>query len=167
MSEEDRIHFWIWTFTAIASVESDCGVNALNPRDTNGQSVCDFQLPNQEILDVKKGSRDPSWRGPGCDIYNDGREPAAEWIKYKKSNSKFEMSNDATCAACAVEILGKNLCGFHSVRGKGVKCTDPPLEKLFGRHMFWNEAKAHREKGAKKIPRKITQLIQKYPGCKR
>lgn len=58
LSQQDRIHFWIWTFAAIAWDESTCLPNARNPRATNGVAVGLMQL------DEQRSAR--SWRGPNC-----------------------------------------------------------------------------------------------------
>ena len=152
MNLDMRFHFYMWVFTSIAYIESDCGVHAKNLKDVNGQSICDYQLPNNEE------GRSPKWRGPGCDIRNDGRAKEYEFSKGKLvKTTKYEMANQDTCSACAVEILGKTLCGFHS-DGKGKRCTGFSTESLFGSHMFWNEMKTE--------DRHIMKLIKAFPGCK-
>lgn len=58
LTKQDRIHFWIWTFAAIAWDESTCLPNARNSNATNGVAVGLMQL------DEQKSGR--SWRGPNC-----------------------------------------------------------------------------------------------------
>lgn len=163
MTPTERMHFWVWTFMLIASKESNCDDPEfrLLPNDVNGPSACAYQMPERE-----NGSR-PAWRGPGCDIDNDGRSPVnvsgrpllrrnGRWVYGPRQTIRAEMGNPDTCAACAIEVLGKNLCGFHS--GQGGRCTDPPLQGVSGSHMFWNEMK--------RSNRQIVSILRNYRGCR-
>jgi hypothetical protein len=58
LNYDEKRHFWVWTFAAIAWDESTCKPSARNPRGTNGVAIGLLQL------DEARGDR--SWRGPNC-----------------------------------------------------------------------------------------------------
>lgn len=58
LSQQDRVHFWVWTFAAIAWDESTCKSNARNANATNGVAVGLMQLDEQRSARY--------WRGPNC-----------------------------------------------------------------------------------------------------
>ncbi len=146
MNPTERMHFWVWTFMLISYKESQCNDSRwrLNANDVNGPSVCAYQMPEFE------NGRRPAWRGPGCDVDNDGRVGAV--IR----GTRYETGNIESCTSCAVEAMGKGLCGFHSPPG-GV-CNDPPIRGVFGSQMFWQEMK--RPGGA------IVSTLRNYRGCR-
>jgi len=62
MNAEQRTHFWVWTFAAIAWDEATCRGNARNGNATNGVAVGLLQLDERRA--------DRNWRGPNCRVPN-------------------------------------------------------------------------------------------------
>lgn len=58
MSEDERTHFWVWTFAAIAWDESTCIDTARNEAGTNEPAVGLFQL--------NESQEGRNWRGSNC-----------------------------------------------------------------------------------------------------
>lgn len=60
LNREQRTHFWVWSFAAIAWDESRCRANARNARATNGVAV--------GLLQMEENRSARSWRGPNCRV---------------------------------------------------------------------------------------------------
>lgn len=60
LNEDERRHFWVWTFASIAWDESRCVPNRRNLQGSNGVAVGLLQM------DEARGSR--SWRGSNCRV---------------------------------------------------------------------------------------------------
>lgn len=58
MSKEERLHFWAWTFAAIAWDETRCVPNRRNVNATDGVAIGLLQL-NEDLQSRR-------WRGPNC-----------------------------------------------------------------------------------------------------
>lgn len=61
-TDEQKRHFWAWTFAAIAWTESTCKPGAKNRRGSNGVAAGLLQM------DEKKSMR--NWRGKNCSVAN-------------------------------------------------------------------------------------------------
>lgn len=92
LSQQDRIHFWVWTFTAIAWDESTCMPNARNANATNGVAVGLMQLDEQ--LSAR------SWRGPNC-----------------RSRSVAGATQNVLCSLDIMEELMKGRQGVYKTNG--------------------------------------------------
>jgi hypothetical protein len=60
LNQEQRRHFWVWVFAAIAWDESKCRERERNPNGTNGPVVGLMQM------EERRGAR--TWRGPNCRV---------------------------------------------------------------------------------------------------
>lgn len=106
-NDKEKLNFWIWYFTAIASTESDCGRNEYNPNDPQGTSAGDLQLPE------RYSSR--RWRGlisgaGGCEANPPQETPRS--YSYRSPPQIF-MAQTQNNLSCGVEILAGVLCGFY------------------------------------------------------
>lgn len=62
MTEEQKTHFWVWTFASIAQIESSCKKDAVNKSSA---------VPNQYdyprgLLQLNTLKKNRSWRGANC-----------------------------------------------------------------------------------------------------
>jgi hypothetical protein len=60
LNDDQKMHFWVWTFAAIAWDEATCRENARNPRGSDGVAV--------GLLQMNELRSQRSWRGPNCRV---------------------------------------------------------------------------------------------------
>ena len=87
-SRNERMHFWVWVFTAIAAVESSCDVNA-DTQGVNGIADGLFQLEHNRHW-RSEANRDPLHCAPGMAV--------------DTKNVHFQV-------ACSISILRDTACG--------------------------------------------------------
>lgn len=148
-TDQQKLNFWIWYFTAMAATESECGRNEYNPNDPQGTSAGELQLP--ERLSSRK------WRGVqsgagGCDARPPKVRPSSYRYKHPPALYMGQLENNLSCG---VEILAGVLCGFYK---NPIERCNSSTNKPYG-NGFWKQIRTG-------INGKIIKDVKRLPICK-
>ncbi len=147
-NDSEKLNFWIWYFAAKAHTESECGRNAYNPRDPNGVSIGELQMPDSW--------KNRKWRGltggaGGCEATPPPVRPPS--YTHKKPPASLMAGTDNNLS-CGVEVLAGVLCGFYTSPAESCNGT---TRAPYG-HGFWRKLK-----DGLKGP--IVRDIKEFPLC--